>query len=107
MDNPKSPIRFITIAFTADLLACKRVYQKLIKRYEQRPTPSHPTNIWTKFSAVTSINIKNVKKDKYDLKRGKCGSSAIYTVEYTWTQNEIEVTTINMTQVKVSNKKPQ
>ena len=41
------------------------------------------------------------------MKRGKCGSSPIYTVEYRWTQNEIDVTTINITHVKVSKRKPQ
>ena len=30
----------------------------------------------------------------------------MYSIEYKWTKNEIEVTTINITAVKVSNKKP-
>jgi len=57
-------MRLIIIAFKAALFACKRPYQKLIKRYEQSPTPSQPTNIWMKLSAVTKINIKKVKNDK-------------------------------------------
>ena len=62
--SPKSPIRFKIIAFIAALFAWIRVNQKLISKYEQRPTPSHPTNIWIKLSAVTKINIKNVNSDK-------------------------------------------
>jgi len=60
----KSAIRLTIRAFIAALFACIRVYQKLIKRYEQSPTPSHPRNKMTKLSPVTSINIKNVKRDK-------------------------------------------
>jgi hypothetical protein len=43
--KPKSPTRFTTIAFKADLLACARVNQKLINKYEESPTPSQPKNI--------------------------------------------------------------
>jgi len=73
----KSAILLTTKALIAALFACKRVYQKLIKRYEQSPTPSHPRNKMTKLSPVTNINIKKVNNDKYDIKRGKCGSCAI------------------------------
>ena len=41
------------------------------------------------------------------MKRGKWGSSPIYSVEYKCTKLEIEVTTISITQVNVSNKNPQ
>jgi hypothetical protein len=44
-----SAIRFIIIAFNAALLANKRVNQKLINKYEHKPTPSHPINICTKY----------------------------------------------------------
>ena len=40
------------------------VNQKLTKRYEQTPTPSHPTNISKKLLAVTRIIIINVNKLK-------------------------------------------
>jgi hypothetical protein len=40
------------------------VNQKLIRRYEQTPTPSHPTNINKKLLAVTSITIIKVNKLK-------------------------------------------
>ena len=75
--NAKSAIRLTTRALIAALLACNRVYQKLIKRYEHNPTPSQPRNKITKLSPVTNINIKKVKRDKYDIKRGKCGSCDI------------------------------
>ena len=42
--RPTSPIRFITIALIADLLAETRVYQKLISKNEAKPTPSQPKN---------------------------------------------------------------
>jgi len=40
------------------------------------------------------------------MKRDKCGSSFIYSVEYKCTKEEIDVITTNMTQVKVSKRKP-
>jgi len=60
----KSPILFTIIAFRAALLACILVYQKLINKYEAKPTPSHPTNNCKKLFDVININIQNVKKDK-------------------------------------------
>jgi molybdenum cofactor biosynthesis enzyme len=60
----KSATRFTMRALMAALFACIRVYQKLIKRYEQSPTPSQPRNKITKLSPVTNINIKKVNKDK-------------------------------------------
>jgi hypothetical protein len=38
------------------------VNQKLTNKYEQIPTPSHPTNINRKLLAVTSIIIMKVNK---------------------------------------------
>ena len=38
---------------------------------------------------------------------GRCGSCAIYSVEYRCTKEEIKVTTQHITTVKESNKKPQ
>ena len=89
IDSPKSPIRLRILALIADLFAWIRAYQKLISRYEQRPTPSQPTNLWTRFSAVTRISLKKVKKERYDLNRGRWGSCPIYSVEYRWTRVEI------------------
>jgi hypothetical protein len=49
-------------ACIAALFACKRVYQKLISKYDAKPTPSHPKNNCNKFPEETRINIKNVNK---------------------------------------------
>ena len=65
-----SPTLFTTIAKIADLLACSLVNQKLISRYEHKPTPSQPMNNCNTLSAVTKINIKNVNKDRYDINLG-------------------------------------
>ena len=59
-----SEIRFIIIAFKAALLANIRVNQKLINKYELKPTPSQPKNNWTILSDVTKKIIKKVNKDK-------------------------------------------
>ena len=49
VSKPKTSAKSLTLltsmAFIAALLACNRVYQKLISKYEQKPTPSHPKNI--------------------------------------------------------------
>jgi hypothetical protein len=58
-------------------------------------------------SEVTKINIKKVNKERYDIKRAKCGSCPIYSVEYKCTNLEMDVTTTNITTVSVSNIKPQ
>jgi hypothetical protein len=51
--------------------------------------------------------MKKVKIDKYDMKRGMCGSPAIYDIEYKCTRVLIDVITMSITTVKVSNQKPQ
>ena len=51
--------------------------------------------------------MKKVNNDRYDIKRGKCGSCAIYSIEYKCSNDEINVTTIHMIRVKLSNIKPQ
>jgi hypothetical protein len=45
--KPKSPIRFITKAFFAATYGSGRSNQNPMRRYEQRPTPSQPTNMST------------------------------------------------------------
>lgn len=64
-----SPTRLTTMALMADLLACIRVNQKLISKYEETPIPSQPTNKIKQFSPATRINMKNVNIDKYEKKR--------------------------------------
>jgi len=61
-------------ALRAARLAVIREYQKLISKKEHKPTPSHPKNNCRKLSAEININIQKVNNDKYDIKRGRCGS---------------------------------
>jgi hypothetical protein len=102
--KPQSPTRLTTIALRADLFAWIRVYQKLISKYDESPTPSQPRNIWIKFPAVNSIAIKNVKNDKYDMNRIRCGSSDMYSSEYRWTKLETKNTTNSIVEDNESNK---
>ena len=41
-------------------------YQKPMRRYEQRPTPSQPTNITRKFAPSTSRSMKAAKRFRYE-----------------------------------------
>jgi hypothetical protein len=50
----------ISKAFTPAFIADIRVYQKLINKNEQIPTPSHPKNKTHKLFADTKTNIKKV-----------------------------------------------
>jgi len=104
INNPKSPILFINIAFIAALFAKTLEYQKLISKYEDKPTPSQPINICMKLSAEINISIKNVNIDKYPINLLKQGSPYIYSIEYICTSNEIVITTIIITEVSTSNK---
>jgi hypothetical protein len=76
-NKPQSPTRLNNNALMAAFIACGLVHQKLTKRKEQIPTPSHPTNIWTKLSALTKNNIKNENKEISDINRIKNGSFPI------------------------------
>ena len=77
-----SPTLFTTIAFKAALLACNLVNQKLINKYEHRPTPSQPKNTITKLLPKIKNNIKIVNKLKYVKNLTLCGSCSIYLIEY-------------------------
>ena len=57
-----SPILVTTKAFFAALAAAGRSNQWPIRRYEQSPTPSHPTYSSRKFSARTSVSMKNTNR---------------------------------------------
>jgi hypothetical protein len=60
----QSPTLLVKNADMELWLAAILVNQKLTKRYEHTPTPSHPTNISKKLFAVTKIIIINVNKLK-------------------------------------------
>lgn len=64
INNITSAILLIIIAFKAALLAKIRVNQKLISKYEQRPTPSQPINNCIRLSELTNKSMKKVKSDK-------------------------------------------
>jgi hypothetical protein len=52
------------MALIAALFACTLVNQKLINKYEDKPTPSQPKKSCKKLFAVTRSSIKNVNRDK-------------------------------------------
>ena len=62
--RPTSPTLFTIKAFIAAAFADGFLYQNPIRKYEQRPTPSHPKNNCKKLSEVTSVNIAKVNNDK-------------------------------------------
>jgi hypothetical protein len=59
-----SPILLTINALVAALAAWALVYQKLMSKYEQTPTPSQPKNSTTKLSAETRMSINKVKSVK-------------------------------------------
>lgn len=102
-----SATRLTRTAFNAAFVAFIRVYQKLIKRYEHKPTPSQPKKSCKKLSAVTNDTIKKVKNDIYDINLHRCGSDPIYSDEYTCTQKETVVTTISIVEDNESKRRVQ
>ena len=52
--------RFTITALIADLLACKRVNQKLINKYDDNPTPSQPKNNCKKLIKYEYLQIYRV-----------------------------------------------
>src|SRR5213083_2189729 len=55
--NPTSPTRLVTNAFLPATAAVSRSNQKEMRKYEQTPTPSHPRNVKSRLSAITSTSI--------------------------------------------------
>ncbi len=60
--NPKSPMRLTTNAFLPASAALFLWYQNPISRYEDSPTPSHPTNMTRKVLPSTSVSMKKQKR---------------------------------------------
>ena len=81
--NPKSPIRLTMNAFLPASEADFLTNQKPISRYEQRPTPSQPTNITRKLAPSTSTSMKLANRLRYEKKRAysESVSSCMYAVE--------------------------
>ncbi len=63
--KPTSPTRLVTNAFLPAAAAVGRSNQKLISRYEQAPTPSHPRKATSIELPSTSISIEKAKRFKY------------------------------------------
>ena len=64
--KPKSPIRFMMNAFFPASALTFSEYQNPMRRYEQSPTPSHPTNITGKLEPSTSTSMKKTKRFRYE-----------------------------------------
>ena len=64
--NPKSPIRLTMNAFFPASEADFFSYQKPMSRYEQSPTPSHPTNSTRKFAPSTRTSMNAAKRFRYE-----------------------------------------
>jgi len=60
--KPASPIRFTMNAFIPAAAFLGSWYQNPIRRYEQSPTPSHPTNASRSPSPRTSTSIAAMKR---------------------------------------------
>ena len=61
--KPKSPMRLVTKAFLpAEALAESSVCQKLMRKYEQVPTPSQPRNVISMFAPSTSMSIEKTNR---------------------------------------------
>ena len=60
--NARSPTRFTTNAFMPAEAFSFFSNQNPISRYEQRPTPSQPTNISRTFEAMTRMSMKPVNR---------------------------------------------
>ena len=63
--KPKSPILLTTKAFLPALAGASRSNQKPMRRYEQSPTPSQPTNMRRKLLANTRVSIMKTKRLRY------------------------------------------
>ena len=67
--KPKSPMRLTTNALRPASALASLSSQKPMSRYEQRPTPSHPTNVTGKESPSTSTSIEPVNRLRNAKKR--------------------------------------
>ena len=63
--NPKSPMRFTMNALLPASALIFSLNQNPIRRYEQSPTPSQPTNITGKLAPRTSVSMKNTNRFRY------------------------------------------
>ncbi len=90
--NPKSPTRVVMNAFLLATAAALRSNQKPISRYEQSPTPSHPTNVTRKLLPSTSTSIDATNRFMYAKNRPNRGSPCMYPIAKTWMSRATPVT---------------
>ena len=64
--RPASPTRFTMKAFLPASAALFFSYQKPMSRYEQRPTPSQPTNMRGRLPPSTRSSMKKVNRLRYE-----------------------------------------
>ncbi len=64
--SPTSPMRLTMKAFFPASDALFFLNQNPMSRYEQRPTPSHPTNSRGRLPPRTSSSMKNVNRFRYE-----------------------------------------
>ena len=69
--KPASPMRLVMNAFRPAFAFVRSSNQKPMRRYEARPTPSHPTNSTSMERPSTSSSMKNRKRFRYAKKRPK------------------------------------
>ena len=79
--NARSPIRFTINAFLPAAAFIISRYQNPISRYEQRPTPSQPTNSIGRLWPMTSMSIENMNRLRYEKYRAKPRSPRMYPIE--------------------------
>ena len=76
--KPQSPMRLTMKAFFPAADAAGLTNQKLISRYEDNPTSSHPTNITTKLEARTRVSIEAMNRFMYPKNRPNRSSPCMY-----------------------------
>ena len=62
--KPTSPTRVVMNAFMAAFEFATSSCQWPMRRYEARPTPSHPISIWIRLLAITRFSIEPVNSDR-------------------------------------------
>ena len=100
--RPKSPTRFARNAFLPAAAFAAPSYQKPMSRYEQRPTPSHPTKRIGRLSPRMRTSIAKMKRFRYAKNRAYPLSPAMYVVAYRWMRKPTPVTTSIMMPFKAS-----
>ena len=95
-------MRFTMNAFLPAAAADGFVYQKLISRYEQRPTSSQPMNNIAKLPARTSVSIEAANRLRYVKNLENRSSPCMYPIAKMWMSVPTPVTTSVMSTARAS-----